>query len=85
MFGGSPKAVEWFNRVYYTYFYYYLDSGHFLGIDQFLWNSLMFLWPKRFLTVFANDEETMPGVSDGMGPGQCGGWCVCESHARTRD
>ena len=76
MFGGTPKAVEWYNRAYFTYFYHYMDRGLFVGVDQALWNSLMYLWPKRFVSVYANDDQTMGPNSGGMGPGQCGGWCV---------
>ncbi|KZV94285.1 hypothetical protein EXIGLDRAFT_611896, partial [Exidia glandulosa HHB12029] len=74
MFGGTPKAMEWWNKVYFTYFYHYIDRGLFVGKDQTMWNALFWLYPKRFLTVWANDPETMPGQNRGEGAGDCGGW-----------
>lgn len=92
MFGGSPRALAWFNALYWTYFYHYLDAGLFVGKDQTMWTALMYLYPKRcaplppsrppltyarrFITVWANDPQTMPGKNRGEGAGDCGGWCA---------
>ena len=53
-----------------------IDRGLFVGKDQTMWNAIMYLFPKNFITVWANDPETMPGKNRGEGAGDCGGWCV---------
>jgi hypothetical protein len=41
--------------VFYAYHNHYLSLGHFVGIDQDIFNSLFLLFPDRFFTVWMND------------------------------
>jgi hypothetical protein len=67
-FGGPPNALDWFTRVYYAYHDHYLSFEIFIGKNQALINSLLFLFPKRFLTVWANQ----PYDGSEKAIGQCG-------------
>jgi hypothetical protein len=54
-FGGPPKAIDWYTRTFYTYHDNYLSLNVFIGKDQATANSLLFLFPNRFITVWYND------------------------------
>lgn len=54
-FGGTQETIEWFSRIFYAYHSHYLSLGHFVGIDQDIFNSLFLLFPDRFFTVWMND------------------------------
>jgi len=43
--------------VYYAYHDYYISLGMFVGKDQTLMNSIFFLFPDRFITVFYKDPD----------------------------
>ncbi|KAJ3565746.1 hypothetical protein NP233_g7446 [Leucocoprinus birnbaumii] len=73
-FGGSPKAVTWWSKVYYSYHDYYLEKGYFVGKDQTLINSLFLLFPSRFISVWLSDPATRTGLlhfDEGV-QGSCG-------------
>ena len=57
-FGGTPNAVDWFTRTYYTYHDHYLSLNIFIGKNQALINSLLFLFPDRFITVWAKQPDS---------------------------
>ncbi|KAG8970438.1 hypothetical protein FRC03_008635 [Tulasnella sp. 419] len=54
-FGGQLPAVTWWYKAFYDLHDTYLASNRFVGKDQNLFNSLMFLHPSRFLTVWPRD------------------------------
>ncbi|PPR07462.1 hypothetical protein CVT26_013432 [Gymnopilus dilepis] len=56
-FGGSPKTIHWWSKIYYAYHNYYLSSGLFVGKDQTLINALLLLFPSRFISVYFADSE----------------------------
>ncbi|KAH9485789.1 hypothetical protein JR316_0002704 [Psilocybe cubensis] len=56
-FGGSLKAIDWLTRAFYAYHNRYLALEIFVGKDTSLLNSLMFLFPDRFVTVWHNDPD----------------------------
>ncbi|PAV22944.1 proteophosphoglycan 5 [Pyrrhoderma noxium] len=64
-FGGSPSAVYWFEKAYYAYHDYYRSMNIFVGKDQTLFNSLIALFPDRFLGVFMGDPQA-PAVVPSM-------------------
>ncbi|EJD39629.1 hypothetical protein AURDEDRAFT_116067 [Auricularia subglabra TFB-10046 SS5] len=75
-FGGHPDAVQWWYRAYLTYFTHYSDRGMFVGKDQTLMNSLLYLFRDRIINVWYNDPQAperrwRPG---GNALGDCGGW-----------
>ncbi|KAH7107949.1 hypothetical protein BKA62DRAFT_680509 [Auriculariales sp. MPI-PUGE-AT-0066] len=72
LFGGSPHALEWYIDIYFTYLYYYLDMGLFVGKDQSIMNTLFVLYPERFITIWNRDPraKNSPGqqrIYGGMG------------------
>ncbi|KZV95184.1 hypothetical protein EXIGLDRAFT_672376 [Exidia glandulosa HHB12029] len=75
LFGGTPKAIEWWYNTYLAYFHHWLDAGFFVGNDQLLMNALFLLYPARFITVWNRDPETAfdAGLSPWYGGlGYCG-------------
>ncbi|KZV84399.1 hypothetical protein EXIGLDRAFT_727272 [Exidia glandulosa HHB12029] len=72
-FGGHPEAVRWWYRAYFAYFNHYADKGLFVGKDQTLMNSLLYLFRDRIINVWYNDpaapERRYKGVL-----GDCSGW-----------
>ncbi|CAA7260382.1 unnamed protein product [Cyclocybe aegerita] len=93
-FGGTPKAVTWFSRTFYSYHDYYLSLGFFAGKDQTLYNAVIFLFPSRFITVWHGDPDSP--ARGGMPPngftrgrlGACGPewyyyqWWLSDKHSR---
>lgn len=76
LFGGTPRAMEWWYRAYLAYFYHYLATDHFVGNDQLLMNALFILYPDRFITAWNRDPESAfdSGLSSWYGGlGYCGG------------
>jgi hypothetical protein len=77
-FGGTFQAIDWFYRVYYAYHDHYLSLEIFIGKDQSLVNSLFFLFPERFFTVWPNDPEAPAHIAlnrtspEQSSLGQCG-------------
>lgn len=73
-FGGSPKTISWWSKVFYTYHDHYLHKGYFVGKDQTLINSLFLLFPSRIFGVWLNDPATRVGIPHfDSGPlGMCG-------------
>ncbi|KZV95185.1 hypothetical protein EXIGLDRAFT_766451 [Exidia glandulosa HHB12029] len=74
LFGGKPKALEWWLDAYFSYMRYYLSEGHFIGNDQSIMNALFMLYPERFITVWNRDPRapSSPGLSHYGGLGYCG-------------
>lgn len=56
-FGGRPKAIEAWYRLYYAYHAYYLTERFFVGRDTALVNSLFLLHPERIITVWPGDPR----------------------------
>jgi len=71
-FGGTPRALDWFTRAYYAYHDHYLSFDVFIGKSQALINSLLFLYPKRFITVWANEPDGSGQSPESSAMGQCG-------------
>jgi len=71
-FGGTPHALGWFTRVYYVYHDHYLSFDVFIGKSQALINSLLFLYPNRFITVWANEPDSSGRSPESSTIGQCG-------------
>ncbi|KAF9524978.1 hypothetical protein CPB83DRAFT_860346 [Crepidotus variabilis] len=76
-FGGMPKSLDWLVRTYYVYHDHYLSLEIFIGKNQALFNSLFFLFPERFITVWANDPDAPEHLALQRQPeerflGQCG-------------
>jgi len=57
-FGGSPSAISWWSRTYYTYHDYYLGHWYFVGKDQTLINAILLMYPKRIITMWYLDPES---------------------------
>ncbi|KZV82666.1 hypothetical protein EXIGLDRAFT_843512 [Exidia glandulosa HHB12029] len=72
-FGGHPQAVRWWYRAYFTYFAHYADRGMFVGKDQTLMNSLLFLFRDRIINVWYNDPDAPNRRLIGV-LGDCSGW-----------
>jgi len=76
-FGGSPKTIEWWQRVFYTYHNHNLSLGFFVGKDQTLINALFLLFPSRIIAVWLDDPLApahmglFPFVDEGA-LGRCG-------------
>ncbi|KAL0955770.1 hypothetical protein HGRIS_001985 [Hohenbuehelia grisea] len=62
-FGGSPRAVAWWKQEFYAQHDKYKAAGFFVGKDQTLINALMFLHPKRFITVWIDQPKPTSGHS----------------------
>ncbi|KAF8959203.1 hypothetical protein BDZ97DRAFT_1667478 [Flammula alnicola] len=62
-FGGSPTAIDWWARTFYTYHDSYLSFEIFIGKDQSLINALFLLFPSRFITVWYNDPDAPTHVA----------------------
>jgi hypothetical protein len=56
-FGGPPGAMKWFSRTFYSYHDHFLTLGYFSGKDKTIYNSLLLLFPSRFITVWAHDPS----------------------------
>ncbi|KDR69864.1 hypothetical protein GALMADRAFT_77116 [Galerina marginata CBS 339.88] len=56
-FGGTPAAIDWFARTFYAYHDHYLSLEIFIGKDISLINTLFFLFPEHFITVWHNDPD----------------------------
>lgn len=54
-FGGRLQAIKWFSSEFYSLHDYYLSRNVFVGKDQNLFNTLLFLHPSRFLAVWPRD------------------------------
>ncbi|EJD44263.1 hypothetical protein AURDEDRAFT_65405 [Auricularia subglabra TFB-10046 SS5] len=74
LFGGSPKALEWWMDAYFSYLRHWAAKGLFVGKDQSIMNSLFVLFPERFITVWNRDPRapSSPGMSYYGGLGYCG-------------
>lgn len=60
-----PKSVFWWERYFYAYRDYYLDSLHtFVGKDRSVMNSLILLHPENIITVWHNDPDAPQRVYD---------------------
>ncbi|KAF8161545.1 hypothetical protein B0H34DRAFT_841064 [Crassisporium funariophilum] len=69
-FGGTPKAIEWWARTYYTYHNHYLSLDVFVGKDHSLINALLLLFPSRFITVYPSDASAPAHLALARKPGQ---------------
>ncbi|KAF8161543.1 hypothetical protein B0H34DRAFT_841050 [Crassisporium funariophilum] len=69
-FGGTPKAIEWWARTYYTYHNHYLSLDVFVGNDHSLINALLLLFPSRFITVYPSDPSAPAHLALVRKPGQ---------------
>ncbi|KAF9267004.1 hypothetical protein L218DRAFT_856467 [Marasmius fiardii PR-910] len=58
-FGGSPSAIQWFKSTFYAYRDYYISQSFFVGKEQLLFNSLLLMFPSRFITVHVNDPHAL--------------------------
>ncbi|KAG8989679.1 hypothetical protein FRB94_004152 [Tulasnella sp. JGI-2019a] len=54
-FGGKRPAIKWWASTFYDLHEYYLSRNIFVGKDQNLFNTIMFLHPSRILTVWPRD------------------------------
>lgn len=68
-FGGSPDAIEWYASTFYAYHDHYLSMGYFVGKDQTFINSILLLFPERFITLWKRDPLLR---SQFWPPGRCG-------------
>jgi len=69
--------VSWWSKTFYAYHNAYLAQNLFVGKDQTLINSLFILFPKRFVTVYLNDQHAsskynMELLPDESRLGSCG-------------
>ncbi|KIO24787.1 hypothetical protein M407DRAFT_76493 [Tulasnella calospora MUT 4182] len=55
MFGGKRPAVKWWSSTFYALHDKYLKAGKFVGKDQEIFNSIMFLHPEKIVTVWPRD------------------------------
>ncbi|KAF8161547.1 hypothetical protein B0H34DRAFT_857930 [Crassisporium funariophilum] len=69
-FGGTPKAIEWWARTYYTYHNHYLSLDVFVGKDHSLINALLLLFPSRFISVYPSDPSAPAHLALARKPGQ---------------
>ncbi|ESK84081.1 proteophosphoglycan 5 [Moniliophthora roreri MCA 2997] len=53
-FGGPPSAVEWYTSMFYAYRDHYISKSSFIGKDQTFINSLILLFPSRFIGIYLN-------------------------------
>lgn len=58
-FGGPPSSMKWFSRTFYSYHDHFLTLGFFSGKDSTIYNSLMVLFPSRFITVWVHDPAAV--------------------------
>lgn len=54
-FGGKLPAIKWWASTFYELHDYYLSRDIFVGKDQNLFNTIMFIHPARILTVWPRD------------------------------
>lgn len=69
MFGGRRSAVKWWSSTFYALHDKYLKAGKFVGKDQEIFNSIMFLHPEKIVTVWPRDplerlDPSVPTFSD---------------------
>ena len=70
--------MKWFSRTFYSYHDHFLKLGFFSGKDSTIYNSLMVLFPSRFITVWVYDPTApthgrLPPMFTGHGHlGSCG-------------
>ncbi|KAG8907587.1 hypothetical protein FRB99_003511 [Tulasnella sp. 403] len=57
MFGGQLPAVKWWAATFYALHDRYLSDNKFVGKDQNIFNTIMFLNPSRILTVWPRDPR----------------------------
>ncbi|PFH45255.1 hypothetical protein AMATHDRAFT_91691, partial [Amanita thiersii Skay4041] len=70
-FGGSPATMSWWAQTFYAYHDYYLSLSYFVGKDQSIFNSILLLYPERFITTYYRDVSFL----DRGRYGTCGwGW-----------
>jgi hypothetical protein len=75
LFGGTPHALDWFLDIYFSYMYYYLEKGLFIGKDQSIMNTLFILYPERFITIWNRDPRAPDSYGQQKiygGMGYCG-------------
>jgi len=54
-FGGNLASIGWWSSTFYRLHDYYLSRNMFVGKDQNLFNSMMFLYPDQIFTVWPRD------------------------------
>jgi len=60
--------VSWWNRTFYAYHDYWLSLGHFVGVDQSVFDALFLLFPERIITNYYFEPDSPARQGRGIWP-----------------